>query len=61
MTEGTENIYPFVLQLFIQVADVLSSATYHEFDGKFRTGGHEYMAHTLIEYLFNIFSIVYRT
>ena len=57
MNDGDENTYPFVLQLFIQVADVLSSATYREFDGKFKTGGHEYMAHTLITYLFNIFSL----
>ena len=39
MVDGDENSYPFVLQLFIEVADVLSSATYREFDGKFKTGG----------------------
>ena len=57
MTECDENTYPFVLQLFISVADVLSSATYREFDGKFKTGGHEYLSHTLIAYMFNIFSL----
>ena len=36
---------------------MLSSATYREFDGKFKTCGHEYMDHTLIAYLFNIFSL----
>ena len=57
MVEGDERIFPFVLQLFIQVVDVLSFASYREFDRKFNTGGHEYMAHTLIAYLFNILSL----
>ena len=57
MLDGDENSYPFVLQLFIEVADVLPFATYREFDGKFKTRGHEYMANALITYLFNIFSL----
>lgn len=53
---GIDNTksYPFVLHLFVEVADVLSSAEYREFAGNI-LGGHEYMAHTLITYLFNIF------
>ena len=42
--------YPFVMQLFVEVANVLSTAEYREFDGKF-LDGYEYMAHTLITYL----------
>ena len=57
MIEGDESTYPFVFQLLIQVADVLSSVTYFEFDGKAKTGSHEYMAHTLITYLLNISSL----
>ena len=52
--------YPFVLQLLVEVADILSSAEYREFDGKFG-GGQEFMAHTLIAYVFNIFSLFVKT
>ena len=52
--------YPFVLQLLVEVADILSSAEYREFDGKFG-GGHEFMAHTFIAYVFNIFSLFVET
>ena len=52
--------YPFVLQLLVEVADILSSAEYRDFDGKFG-GGHEFMAHTLIAYVFNIFSLFVKT
>ena len=52
--------YTFVLQLLVEVADILSSAEYREFDGKFG-GGHEFMAHTLIAYVFNIFSLFVKT
>ena len=37
--------------------DVLLSATYSDFNEKFKTGGHEYMAQTLIAYMFNILSL----
>ena len=57
MTEGDENAYSFVLQFFIQMLDVLLSATYSDFNEKFKTGGHEYMAQTLITYVFNILSL----
>ena len=56
MATTNSKSYPFVIQLFVEVADVLSSADYREFDGKF-LDGHEYMAHILITYLFNIFSL----
>ena len=52
--------YPFVPQLLVEVADILSSAKYRDFDGKFG-GGHEFMAHTLIAYVFNIFSLFVKT
>ena len=48
--------YPFVLQLLAEVANILSSVEYRDFDGKF-VGGHEFMAHTLIAYVFNNFSL----
>ena len=51
--------YPFVMQLFVEVANVPSSADYREFDRKF-LGGHEYTAHILITYLFSIFSLFVR-
>ena len=52
--------YPFVLQLLVEVADILSSAEYREFDEKFG-GGHEFMAHILIADVFNIFSLFVKT
>ena len=48
--------YPFVLQLLVEVADILLSAEYRDFFGKFG-GGHEFMAHTLIADVFGIFSL----
>ena len=50
------QLYPFVLQLLVEVADILASVEYRECDGKF-VGWHEFMAHTLITYVFNIFSL----
>ena len=50
------QLYPFVLQLLVKVANILSSVEYRDFDGKF-VGGHEFMAHTLIAYVFTIFSL----
>ena len=52
--------YQFVLQLLVEVADIISSAEYRDFDGNFG-GGHEFMAHTLIAYVFNIFSLFVKT
>ena len=48
--------YPFVLQLLVEVTDILLSVEYRDFDGNF-IGGHEFMVHTLIAYVFNIFSL----
>ena len=48
--------HPFVPQLHVEVVDILSSAEYREFDEKF-VGGHKFMTHTLITYVFNIFSL----
>ena len=53
MVEGDETPFLFVLQPFIQASDVLASATYREFNGKFKTEANKYMAHTLVVYLFN--------
>ena len=52
--------YLFILQLLVEVADILSSVEYRDFDGK-SGGGHEFMAHTLIAYVFNIFSLFVKT
>ena len=58
MDANDPKSYPFVIQPFVDVADILSSVEYREFDWKF-LGGHEYMAHTLIIY-FNISSLFVR-
>ena len=52
--------YPFVFQLLVEVVDILSFAEYRKFDGKFG-GGHEFMAHTLIACVFDIFSLFVKT
>ena len=48
--------YPFVVQLLVEVADILSSVEYRKFTGKF-VGGYENMSHTLIAYVFKILSL----
>ena len=48
--------YPFVLQLLVEIANVISTREYRKLDDSF-VGGHEFMAHTLIAYVFNIFSL----
>ena len=50
------QLYPFVLQLLVEVADFYASVEYRECDGKF-VGWYEFMAHTLSTYVFNIFSL----
>ena len=57
MNAKDEVNFPFVLKLFVEVTDVLSSIPYLVYDEKFQRGGHEYMSQTLITYLFNIFSL----
>ena len=47
---------PLVIQTLVELADYLSSAEFRSFDEKFRDN-HNYMAHTLVTYIFNIFSI----
>ena len=51
---------PYVIDLLTEIADYLSSAEYKIFDNKFN-GTRKYMAHTLIAYIFNIFSIFVKT
>ena len=45
---------PLVIIILVELADFLSSAEYKSFDNKFK-GSTNYMAHTLIAYIFNIF------
>ena len=50
-----------MLQFLIKVADVLTSETYREFNGMFKTGSYEYIIHFRIMYLFNMYSFVTHT
>lgn len=52
--EDTED-QPYIIQLIIEVADFLSSAEYMSFHDKFKKSA-TFMPHTLITYIFNIFS-----
>ena len=46
--------YPFVIKLLIELADILSSADFHEFESKFKSVC-PFMVHTLIAYIFDLF------
>ena len=47
---------PFVIQMLEELADFISSSEYVSFNTKFRDTKN-YMSHTLISYIFNIFSL----
>ena len=46
---------PLVIDMLLEIADILSSSAYQEFDERFRKVA-PYMYHTLVVYVFNIFS-----
>ena len=54
-TANNLSDYPYVIQMFIKIADFLSPSKYTKFNDKYR---HEapHMYHTLVCYIFNIFS-----
>ena len=54
-TPNNLNDYPYVIQMFIEIADFLSSQEYSTFNDKFRSEA-PHMYHTLVCYIFNIFS-----
>ena len=56
MSKDEKEEQPYFIQLIIEVADFLSSAEYMNFHDKFKKGV-TYMPHTLITYIFNIFSV----
>ena len=47
---------PMVLNIYIDIADIISSAKYRSFDDKYK-GSTKYMAHTLVVYILNIFAV----
>ena len=47
---------PFVIQMLEELADFISSSEYVSFNAKFKDTKN-YMSHTLISYIFNIFSL----
>ena len=55
MWEDDHDDHPMVIEMFLNVADLLSSAEYRKFDEKFSQTA-PYMYHTLVCYIFNIFS-----
>ena len=55
MSKDDKEDQPYFVQLIIEVADFLSSAEYMNFHDRFKKGV-TYMPHTLITYIFNIFS-----
>ena len=59
ITTNDLNDYPYVIQMFIDVANFLSSSEYIKFDDKYRIQA-PYMYHTLVCYIFNIFSTFVR-
>ena len=56
MSKDNKDEQPYFIQLIIEMADFLSSAEYMKFHEQFKKGT-VYMPHTLITYIFNIFSI----
>ena len=45
-----------MLNILMDIADLLSSTEYKSFDKKYK-GSKNYMAHTLVVYIFNIFAV----
>ena len=56
MSKEDTNDMPYIIQMLIEIADFLSSTEYMAFDSKYKTSI-KYMPHTLVSYIFNIFSI----
>ena len=55
MWDESNDDHPMVIEMFLKIADYLSSAEYRKFDDRFnKTAPHMY--HTLVCYIFNIFS-----
>ena len=50
------NEMPYIIQMLVIITDFLSSIEYVTFDNKYRKNC-KYMSHTLVSYMFNIFSI----
>ena len=46
--------YPWILKLLVELADILSSAEFREFESKFKSLC-SFMAHTFISYIFDLF------
>ena len=55
ITANDLSNYPCVIQMFIDIADFLSSSKYTKFNNKYRLEA-PHMYHTLVCYIFNIFS-----
>ena len=55
MWEENNNDHPMVIEMFLKIVDFLSSAEYRKFDDKFSQIA-PHMYHTLVCYVFNIFS-----
>ena len=55
MWEESNDDHPMVIEMFLKIADFLSSAEYRKFDERFNQTA-PYMYHTLVCYIFNIFS-----
>ena len=55
ITANDLSNYPYVIQMFIDIADFLSSSKYTKFNDKNRLEA-PHMYHTLVCYIFNIFS-----
>ena len=51
------NEMPYIIQMLIEIADFLSLSEYLSFDNKYRKTT-KYLSHTLVSYIFNIFSIL---
>ena len=55
MWDENNDDHPMVIEMFLKIVDFLSSAEYRKFDDKFSEMA-PYMYHTLVSYIFNIFS-----
>ena len=55
MWDENNDDHPMVIEMFLKIVDFLSSAEYRKFDDKFSQMA-PYMYHTLVCYIFNIFS-----
>ena len=51
-----DDYSPIILNILMDIADLLSSTEYKSFDEKYK-GSKNYMAHTLVMYIFNIFAV----